>query len=86
MNYIFIVNHFELQVNNFLREVVTLPFGENLKHLRETREITQQQMADKLEMTRQAYAKYEQGKREPSFSTLKIIKEILSCSYDDILK
>lgn len=63
-----------------------MPFGENLKHLRESREITQQQMADKLKITRQAYAKYEQGKREPNFSILKIIREILSCSYDDLLK
>lgn len=63
-----------------------MPFGENLKCLRESKEITQQQMADKLSMTRQAYAKYEQGKREPNFSTLRIIKEILSCSYDDLLK
>lgn len=63
-----------------------MPFGDNLKHIRESRKITQQQMADNLKITRQAYAKYEQGKREPSFSILKIIKEILNCSYDDLLK
>lgn len=61
-------------------------FKKNLKHLRESRKITQQQMADILKITRQAYAKYEQGKREPNFSILKNIRDILNCSYDDLLK
>ncbi len=63
-----------------------MDFKNNLKHLRESKKITQQQMSDKLKMTRQAYAKYEQGKREPSFSILETIREILGCSYDDLLK
>lgn len=61
-------------------------FGNNLKQLREIKQITQQEMSCKLEMTRQAYAKYEQNKREPNFATLEKIKLILNCSYDDLLK
>lgn len=63
-----------------------MQFSENLKALRESRSITQQQMADMLSMTRQAYAKYEQGKREPRYEILEKIKAHLNCSYDDLLK
>ncbi len=61
-------------------------FGENLKKFREANQLTQAQISKLLGMTRQAYAKYEQGKREPNFSTLKQIVNILNCSYDDLLK
>lgn len=61
-------------------------FGENLKKLRESCNLTQQLIADKLTITRQAYAKYEQNKREPNFDTLEKLTIILNCSYNDLLK
>ncbi len=63
-----------------------MQFSLNLKLIRESRSITQQEMANLLSMTRQAYAKYEQGKREPKFEILEKIQIILNCSYDELLK
>ena len=62
-----------------------ISFKEKLKLLRINNNLTQQQMSELLNITRQAYAKYEQGKREPNFDTLKKIVKILNCSYNDLL-
>ena len=62
-----------------------MDFKEKLKLLRTNNNLTQQQMSELLNITRQAYAKYEQGKREPNFDTLKKIVKILNCSYNDLL-
>lgn len=43
-----------------------------LDQLRRQHNLTHQQMAEKLGITRQAYGHYENGKREPDYETLKI--------------
>lgn len=56
-----------------------------LKEFREVRGLTQQEMADKLFISRVSYAQYEIGKYEPSLETLVKISEILNVSLDDLL-
>ena len=60
-------------------------FKENLKKIRKERNLTQQQLADLLQVTKTTIANYEQGIKEPKFKTLEQIKNILECSYDDLL-
>ena len=58
------------------------------KRLRETRincRLTQQFMADKLDITLNAYQKYEQGTRYPSYSCLVSIADIFDVSLDYLL-
>ncbi|MEN8217812.1 MAG: helix-turn-helix transcriptional regulator [Pseudomonadota bacterium] len=50
---------------------------EKIKYLRNFRDWTQEEMAEKLQMTPNGYAKIEQGKAEPSLSRLEQISEIL---------
>ncbi|MDO3661438.1 MULTISPECIES: transcriptional regulator SknR [Bacillus] len=61
-------------------------FSENLKKCRKQKKLTQQNMADKLGITRPAYTAYELGSREPDYKTLINISNILDVSLDYLLK
>lgn len=59
--------------------------GDNIKKLREKYEISQKELADKLQLSRAAITLYEQNKREPNITTLNKLAEIFYCSVDDIV-
>ena len=46
---------------------------DRLKNLREQKHLTQQQMADILEISKSAYIKYERGEREPRLAQIEKI-------------
>ena len=56
-----------------------------LKEIRSQRAITQQIVADYLEISRQAYSNYENGKREPDFETLLKLGEFFGVTVDYLL-
>lgn len=58
----------------------------NLIFLREQNNITQKQLAEYLGMTRQGYAHYEQGDREPDPTTLIKLADFFSVSVDYLLE
>ena len=60
-------------------------FGEQLRKAREAKEITQQTLAEKLYVTRQAVSRWECGDRYPDLITTKKISQILEVSIDDLL-
>ena len=55
-------------------------FAENLKILREKKELTQQQLADALGISRSTIGMYENGNREPDFETLEAIADFFNIS------
>lgn len=55
---------------------------ERLKTLRLEKGLTQQQLADALNMNSVTYLRYEKGQREPSIDTLIEIAEFYSVSID----
>lgn len=57
----------------------------NFKLYRKKAKLTQKEMANKLNVSRQSYIKYESGETEPSFETLKQISLILNTSIDNLL-
>lgn len=57
-------------------------FAENLKHIRKQRNITQEQLADMLSVSRQAISKWESGFGYPEVETLLIIAKELNTSLD----
>ena len=57
----------------------------NLINARKAHGKTQQDVADYLGITRQAYSNYEAGKREPDYETLLKIGEYFNCSTDYLL-
>lgn len=62
-----------------------IEFGEKIKQLREEKGMTQQTMADKLFVTRQAVSRWESGSRYPDIYTTKKIADILNVSIDELL-
>ena len=55
------------------------------KFYRNKKNITQEQMAKELNVTRQSYINYESGETEPSFDILLNISRILETPIDDLL-
>lgn len=53
-------------------------FAENLRILRERKEMTQQQLADALKISRSTIGMYEKGNREPDFETLELIADFFN--------
>ncbi len=60
-------------------------FSENLRHLRSKRELSQQQVADALIITRARLSKYEEGKSEPPLDILKRISQYYHVSIDILI-
>lgn len=60
-------------------------FGSRLRQVRLSRQLTQQQMAEKLHISLNGYQKYEQSERYPSLDCLVQIADILSVSTDYLL-
>lgn len=60
-------------------------FAERLFKAREDRHLTQQELADKLHITRQCLSRYENGEREVKASVLLDIANILNVSTDYLL-
>ena len=60
-------------------------FGEKLKILRKSNNLTQKEFAEKLNITKQAVSLYELGKREPSLKFVIDIANFFNCSLDELL-
>ena len=60
-------------------------FCKRLRQTRMDRKLTQQKMADALQLSLNAYQKYEQAEREPSLNCLVKIADILDVSTDYLL-
>ncbi len=57
----------------------------NLRNLRLQVNMTQQDVADALGVSRQAYSNYEQGKREPELKVIAALGEVLHCPLNLLL-
>lgn len=60
-------------------------FNKRLREMRMASHLTQQNMADKLGVSLNAYQKYEQAERSPSLDCLVSIADILDVSLDYLL-
>ena len=60
-------------------------FCNRLKNAREDRDISQQEMADLLNITQSNYSKIETGAQEPSLNQLMIIARYFNLTIDELL-
>lgn len=60
-------------------------FCNNLKYLRKSRSLTQQELADVLGISRQGYAKYENNLGEPDISTLIKLADYFDVTVDSLI-
>lgn len=61
-----------------------IQIGEKLKELRKAENLTQQQLADELKISRVNYTRYENGSVRPDYETLIKIADFYDISLDDI--
>ena len=63
-----------------------ISFGTNLRTLREKRKLSQEDLARKLQISRQSISKWEQGISYPSILYLVPLTKILDCTLEELLK
>ena len=59
--------------------------GNKIKNFRKSNKITQQELADKLEISRSTLSYYELGKIDPNIYTLIKLSDIMNCTLDDLV-
>lgn len=57
-------------------------FGNILRLLRNEKELSQQELADELEISKSAINMYERGERQPNFETLEMIADYFNVDMD----
>lgn len=60
-------------------------FTDNLRNLRKLKNLSQQELAKKLNVSFKTISHWELGYSEPSLFMLKKLKEILNASYEELL-
>lgn len=63
-----------------------MPFGTNIKNLRKVKGLTQQEMADKLDITQATYCQYEANAKAPNVYIAAEIAKILGVGIDELMK
>lgn len=59
--------------------------GENIKKLRKEKGLSQEQLAEMLNVSRQAVSKWESGKTYPDIDNLILLKGIFNVTLDDLI-
>lgn len=62
-----------------------MEFHERLKQLRVSKNLTQQQVAQALEMAVRQYQRYEHGERKPTYDTIIRLCHFFEISSDELL-
>ena len=60
--------------------------NKNIVYLRKQKQMTQETLAEKLNVSRQAVSKWESGLTEPDIQTLIQLSEIFEVSLDELIK
>ncbi|MCI8488358.1 helix-turn-helix transcriptional regulator [Pumilibacter intestinalis] len=60
-------------------------FCKNIKEIRKSCELTQKQVAQKLNVVESCYANWEQGRTEPNIEMLRKLGKIYNVSIDELL-
>lgn len=66
--------------------MVNIQLTYNLKRYREAHNLTQQALADKINISRQAYSNYETGKRDPDLGLLTKLCDVYSITLDQLVR
>ncbi|WP_157800320.1 helix-turn-helix domain-containing protein [Sporolactobacillus pectinivorans] len=63
-----------------------MDYGKRLKRLRESKNLSQQELADRLQLNRSTYARYELNQTQPDLETLRKIADFYDVSVDYIIE
>lgn len=62
-----------------------MKFGDNLKRIRKMRRISQEELADKLGVSRQSVSKWETGENYPSMTNIMCLCTIFKCNINELV-
>lgn len=62
-----------------------MKFGENLKLIRKSKNISQEELADKLGVSRQSVSKWETGENYPTINNILCLCDIFKCKINEIV-
>ena len=62
-----------------------MKFGDNLKNIRKQRKISQEELAEKLGVSRQSISKWETGENYPSMQNIMCLCTIFKCKVNDLV-
>ena len=62
-----------------------MKFGDNLKRVRKMRKISQEELADKLGVSRQSVSKWETGENYPSMTNIMCLCTIFKCNINELV-
>ena len=62
-----------------------MKFGDNLKHLRKSKKISQEVLAEKVGVSRQSVSKWENGEAYPEMSNILALCSIFHCNINDLV-
>ncbi|WP_353654982.1 helix-turn-helix transcriptional regulator [Clostridium sp. CCUG 7971] len=65
--------------------MIILNLSENLKKLRKEKNLSQEQLAKMLNVSRQAVSKWESGKTYPDIDNLILLRDIFNITLDDLI-
>ena len=60
-------------------------FGDNLKSLRKSKKVSQEELAERLGVSRQSISKWETGENYPSMNNIMCLCDIFHCKINDIV-
>lgn len=64
---------------------VFMKFGENLKNLRKLKKLSQEDLAEKVNVSRQSISKWETGEAYPEMNNLLMLCKIFHCKINDLV-
>ena len=67
------------------QEVIVLNLGDKIKKLRKENNLSQEQLAEKLHVSRQAISKWESNKVYPDIENLILLRDIFDVTLDDLI-
>ncbi|MCR4581276.1 MAG: helix-turn-helix domain-containing protein [Bacilli bacterium] len=62
-----------------------MKFGDNLKSIRKSKKVSQEDLADKLGVSRQSVSKWETGENYPSMQNIVCLCDIFHCKINDLV-
>lgn len=58
----------------------------SLRTVRESKKLTQKQVAEACNLSKSVYSRYESGERNPSIRAARALAKALDCSIDELLR
>lgn len=68
-----------------MKEVIKMTFGDQLSKARKNKDLTQEELAERLNLSRQTILRWEKNQVFPDISNLKAVAQVLDISFDYLL-